>query len=532
MNKTNKRMLVIIFVIVAVVAFLLIAFMVSGNGKIGGLTDRHSGDEKYLDELDYQKAIVLYEIAIWLDPKNEEAYLELANVYIAMGDYNSAISVLGLYEGDSETIAEKTASVLLLAEQKNIETNAEDNESVNGEMAEADESDNNDTVEEETDEPQEEDWRGAYVSFLSGLVNEPGITGDFFYVDGDDIPELIIDYYLGPALYKYYQGNVVEAAKSEADGLGMMCTFERKSAFATYFGDDGGSIYYFYRLNEDGSTEPIFSAYEYIDMDYMGEWAIDNVSVTKKEYYTKIKELYDAYGELMGSFEYDRSVSDLIILLEGEDVIPEGTADNRRIYSGELEAMMNEGANEAAHNLYNSVLNYARNGMYHDGTPNDAYIDAYIQYAYADIDNDSIDELIISNSASFSAGCAAYIYDYDPDTDKINMIYDGQQNISIYSNGIITVADDRNSSLGIMWPFSVYRRSASGVYEYETYVSSWSVEYGDYDYGTYFPYETDMDGNGVVYKVHNTYIDDSEFDSWYNTNLADELRIDIEYSNL
>ena len=44
--------------------------------------------------LNYEAAIAAYEEAIAIEPKCEEAYLGLAEVYAAMGEYDQAIAVL------------------------------------------------------------------------------------------------------------------------------------------------------------------------------------------------------------------------------------------------------------------------------------------------------------------------------------------------------------------------------------------------------------------------------------------------------
>ena len=46
--------------------------------------------ERYLDELDYEKAIAAYKAAIEIDPNNPEAYKALAELYLAMDDSFSA----------------------------------------------------------------------------------------------------------------------------------------------------------------------------------------------------------------------------------------------------------------------------------------------------------------------------------------------------------------------------------------------------------------------------------------------------------
>ncbi len=50
--------------------------------------------EKYLTDLDYEQAIVYFNKLIDVEPKNESAYLGIAEAYLALGDIDSAIEIL------------------------------------------------------------------------------------------------------------------------------------------------------------------------------------------------------------------------------------------------------------------------------------------------------------------------------------------------------------------------------------------------------------------------------------------------------
>ena len=50
--------------------------------------------ERFLDELDYEKAIAAYKAAIEIDPNNPEAYKMLAELYLAMDDRDSAMETV------------------------------------------------------------------------------------------------------------------------------------------------------------------------------------------------------------------------------------------------------------------------------------------------------------------------------------------------------------------------------------------------------------------------------------------------------
>lgn len=297
-----------------------------------------------------------------------------------------------------------------------------------------------------TDIQDNSDWRDAYISFLSGLSSNSDLTGDFFYVDEDDIPEIIIKNSMGPAIYKYYQGNVVE-------------------------------------------------------------------------------EMKNTYGNLRGGFEYNKSISQLIDILKSGDDIPEGPVEIRELSSGQT-ANASEEDNIAAHKAYDLELTSAKNDLYYDGDPNEDYI----EYAYADIDNDFIDELIVLVNKSYAAGCVSYIYDYNLVTGNTFLIFEGERDITIYNNGVIAAFSSDNHSLGLMWPYSLYCMGEYGEYEYETYAYSWDVEYGEYDNGESFLYDVDVDGNGIVYHLYDSYMDDTEFETWENDILLKEHRIELLFN--
>ncbi len=92
--------------------------------------------EKYMSELNYEAAILAYKAAIEIDPKCEDAYLELLDLYIATEAYDKAEEVIAQAENnlDDEIILamrEKTNTLLASADtekdNKNENTNREEN---------------------------------------------------------------------------------------------------------------------------------------------------------------------------------------------------------------------------------------------------------------------------------------------------------------------------------------------------------------------------------------------------------------------
>lgn len=458
----------------------------------------------------------------WVEPADSEDDTETYKYKLVRSREDIAEKYIHIYFDEKNDQLVMNADDMLVTFNRGQYSEEQYNEDQYNEDQDAEE-----VVEAEVQE--QKDWREIYIAFLSDLLDEPYLTGDFFYVDEDDIPEIIIQYSMGPALYKFYQGEVVEVDKSEADGLGAFFLCEKGSVYAEYFGDETASIYNFYKMNIEGIAEPIVYTSKEMDYDFFTEaWYIDRVPVSKDEYYAKLKEIHDAYGDLRGSFEYSKSVSQLISILEGGDNIPEGPTSIREMVSEPIDAASKEEDNIAAHEAYGLELTRAKNDLYFEGDPNEDYI----EYAYADVDNDSIDELIIAVYKSYSAGCATYIYDYNLVTGNTFLIFEGASDITIYSNGVIAEFSSNNHSLGLLWPYSLYRFGEYGEYEYETYVSSWDVEYGDYDNEATFPYEVDADGNGIVYRLYGSYMDDAEFEIWKNNNLGEDYKIQLNYNRL
>ena len=106
----NGKVIVLVAVIIA--AGLIAALvLLPTSAKAKRVAEQLDLGAKYLSELNYEQAIAAYETAIEIDPKCEEAYLGLADVYIATGDYDKAVEILQKAEeeigDDAEHIKEK-----------------------------------------------------------------------------------------------------------------------------------------------------------------------------------------------------------------------------------------------------------------------------------------------------------------------------------------------------------------------------------------------------------------------------------------
>ncbi len=56
---------------------------------------------RYLEDLDYNRAVSAFQLVLSIDPKYSEAYMGMADAYIGMGDYEKAIEILRLAEEET-----------------------------------------------------------------------------------------------------------------------------------------------------------------------------------------------------------------------------------------------------------------------------------------------------------------------------------------------------------------------------------------------------------------------------------------------
>ncbi len=94
--KKQKKLwpFVLVIVLILLVLIGLLVYMFAFGSTEKKFNDQLELAERYLDELDYRKAIAAYKEAIEIDPNREEAYLGLAEAYVEAGDIDAAIRVL------------------------------------------------------------------------------------------------------------------------------------------------------------------------------------------------------------------------------------------------------------------------------------------------------------------------------------------------------------------------------------------------------------------------------------------------------
>lgn len=261
--------------ITAAICVLLVAVLVAaGRGTDQKLSDLLALGEKYLSELDYEQAIAAYRQAIEIDPKCEDAYLALADVYVAMENYEAAREILE--EGISRTGAEALSDQLAQVKES-YGMSWQDGEPAEGAEASAGSADADTSLE-----------NGAAEDGV--IYYEDGTYGKTKYdADGNPVREDI--YYEDGTLYRY-----------------LIYTYENGVVKVTFYNWDGTVDYWEIREHDaDTGREKITRYDENGEPEQVSEY--DENGILRKEirYYSNgdiFENEYDGEGNLVRSVSY------------------------------------------------------------------------------------------------------------------------------------------------------------------------------------------------------------------------------------
>lgn len=131
------------------------------------------------------------------------------------------------------------------------------------------------------------------------------------------------------------------------------------------------------------------------------------------------------------------------------------------------------------------------------------------QFAFADVDADGQEELLVYYLTTAVAGHIGAIYDYNDEIDECYLKFTGYPLLSFYENGTLEEGWSHNQGYaGDFWPYTLHEYDE----ENDRYIT---VNYVDaYDRTLYeanqdalaersFPYDIDIDGNGFVYYIYS-----------------------------
>ncbi len=94
MKRFSAKKILLLAGVIALVMVLIGIVLIPSTARFSRIRDQLALGERYLAEFDYESAILAYEKVLEIDPKNVEAYIGLAQAYIASGDNDTAIRLL------------------------------------------------------------------------------------------------------------------------------------------------------------------------------------------------------------------------------------------------------------------------------------------------------------------------------------------------------------------------------------------------------------------------------------------------------
>lgn len=103
MEKRNKKIITIAAIIIAVIAAAIIGTVAIQATPANRLKRQLRLAQKYLNELNYEQAVLAYREAIAIDPKCEQAYFAIADIYIKTNEEDKAVAILEQAQANIQT---------------------------------------------------------------------------------------------------------------------------------------------------------------------------------------------------------------------------------------------------------------------------------------------------------------------------------------------------------------------------------------------------------------------------------------------
>ena len=107
----SKKILIAVVVVLLVTVGIITTVTVTGNSEAKTVLKQLSLGEKYLSELDYEKAVVAFNKVIEIEPRNLQAYLGLADAYDGLNQSDNAIEALVTAVSTINEVKEETGEV-------------------------------------------------------------------------------------------------------------------------------------------------------------------------------------------------------------------------------------------------------------------------------------------------------------------------------------------------------------------------------------------------------------------------------------
>ena len=105
MGKRNKTIITISAVVITVVTIVIIGTVAIQATPANRVKRQLRLAQKYLNELNYEQAVLAYKEAISIDPKCEQAYFAIAEIYIKTNKEDKAVEILEQAQANIQTDA-------------------------------------------------------------------------------------------------------------------------------------------------------------------------------------------------------------------------------------------------------------------------------------------------------------------------------------------------------------------------------------------------------------------------------------------
>ena len=523
-KKGAKTALIIGIAIAVSVVLLIVIALAAGIGYVVVSTNKSNRLQEQLNIAmecqaagEYNDAIAAYEAAISIDKKCEDAYINLAQIYIDKAsdvlvneEFDMAIS---FYEQAKDVLSNGYGVIgteALKARMDDVDT-----------MIDGVEELRNRKVEKCLIKQEVIREDGSLYYFIEYGYDDHGNRVSYKYYNSYDEVQSIFEYEyneFGEMTRKNHldnEGNCIEYTEYEYNALGKLKKESDYNASAGYQGgneyafDEKGNAVKMYYVSTDGS-KTLFCLYEYDDAGnlvketyyqdkrvsvfYEYEYNADNQVIKRCEYDERdrladyVKYTYDKAGNKASEYYYDSEGN----VMWGDEYEYDG--ENNKTQNTSVG--MNGGGRYTLtyYNYYNSVRvkdNEERESVdpasvaseiiddipgentvketasqsleedeeryreffenYYDKYSSDLFFDVYnvkAMYAYADLDKDGLDELIIGDKLGAYAVITETNGAYNESKVAGWRLQDGYNNADYYGNGIFEVEVSNGNNYG------------------------------------------------------------------------------------
>ncbi|MBE6838980.1 MAG: tetratricopeptide repeat protein [Ruminococcus sp.] len=295
MQKKSKIIIISIAAALVLVVGVFTAISLIGSSEApvvqAGTSEQLSLGQKFLIDLEYEKAVAEFNAVIEIEPKNVDAYIGLADAYIGMGDEEKAIETLekGLAETGDERLTAKLDE-MKKAEETTVETTTVPETTTTAETTP-------ETTAETTTAPQgartervDNDDGSYWIEEYDSNGNY--IKSSFYRADGtlEHIDEFVPDR-PGWIKYSFYSADGMLEEIGEYDSDGKLIKWSRYSADGTLEQydiseyDSDGKLIKWSQYSADGTLD-YYNIFEYgvkeLQYSYNSDGMITEVAVNER----------------------------------------------------------------------------------------------------------------------------------------------------------------------------------------------------------------------------------------------------------